>query len=222
MEELMCVHSFSRILVASEGHESLCRDLLHGEIFGSAVQAVQLLIIDSSGHLKPLAAYGSKVDLNHPESIWDSNPISLALRSKGWSQVEVTSGIFTAIPLRTEHSPIGLLLLYSKVALEYPTPTTQELISILGGYFLRVGSAATKLAARSAERHPEELTQRQLEILRYIAQGKTNAQIAKVMLLSESSIRQETVKIYRALGVGTRSEAWRKAVSLGIIQAVAL
>ena len=37
--------------------------------------------------------------------------------------------------------------------------------------------------------------------MEFMAQGLTNAQIAQELMLSESSIRQETVKIYRALGV---------------------
>jgi DNA-binding NarL/FixJ family response regulator len=42
------------------------------------------------------------------------------------------------------------------------------------------------------------------------------------MILSESSIRQETVKIYRALGVGSRAEASKRAVHLGILRAPAV
>ena len=67
-----------------------------------------------------------------------------------------------------------------------------------------------------------DLTERQMDILRQMAQGKTNAQIAAEMILSESSIRQETVRIYRALGVGTRAEAARKGLNLGLIDKVTI
>jgi DNA-binding NarL/FixJ family response regulator len=36
-------------------------------------------------------------------------------------------------------------------------------------------------------------------------------------MLSESTIRQETVKIYKALGVSNRTEAASKAGALGLI-----
>jgi ATP/maltotriose-dependent transcriptional regulator MalT len=36
-------------------------------------------------------------------------------------------------------------------------------------------------------------------------------------MLSESTIRQETVKIYRSLGVGDRLEAVKKAKVLGLL-----
>jgi DNA-binding NarL/FixJ family response regulator len=55
-----------------------------------------------------------------------------------------------------------------------------------------------------------------------MAEGKTNAQIAQELILSESTIRQETVKIYRALGVHARSEAGKRAKHLGIIDRVAI
>jgi DNA-binding NarL/FixJ family response regulator len=54
---------------------------------------------------------------------------------------------------------------------------------------------------------PEDLTGRQLRILSHIQDGLVNLEIAKELMLSESTIRQETVRIYRALGVGNRQEA---------------
>lgn len=53
--------------------------------------------------------------------------------------------------------------------------------------------------------------------LEFMAQGLTNAQIAQELMLSESSIRQETVKIYRALGVNNREAAAKQARGLGLI-----
>ncbi len=61
------------------------------------------------------------------------------------------------------------------------------------------------------------LTERQSVVLGFMAEGLTNAQIAMQLMLSESSIRQETVKIYRALGVNSRVEASKKGQALGLI-----
>ena len=41
--------------------------------------------------------------------------------------------------------------------------------------------------------------------------------IANEMILSESTIKQESVKIFRALGVGTRQQAVLKANTLGLL-----
>jgi DNA-binding NarL/FixJ family response regulator len=59
-------------------------------------------------------------------------------------------------------------------------------------------------------------------ILQGLADGKTNAQIAQEMILSESTIRQETVKIFRALGVHGRAEAAKRAIHLGLILKAAI
>jgi DNA-binding NarL/FixJ family response regulator len=69
----------------------------------------------------------------------------------------------------------------------------------------------------SAQAHPEDITARQLIILGHIQSGLVNGLIAKVLMLSESTIRQETVKIYRSLGVGDRLEAVKKAKVLGLL-----
>ena len=50
-----------------------------------------------------------------------------------------------------------------------------------------------------------------------MAQGKTNLVIANEMILSESTIKQESVKIFRALGVSTRQQAVLKAKTLGLL-----
>jgi DNA-binding NarL/FixJ family response regulator len=50
-----------------------------------------------------------------------------------------------------------------------------------------------------------------------MAHGKTNLVIAQEMILSESSIKQESVKIFTAMGVGTRQEAVLKARTLWLL-----
>ena len=51
------------------------------------------------------------------------------------------------------------------------------------------------------------LTSRQLRILSLMAKGFTNGQIARMLAFSESTIRQDTMKIYRTLEVRGRAEA---------------
>ena len=50
-----------------------------------------------------------------------------------------------------------------------------------------------------------------------MAHGKTNLVIAQEMILSESSIKQESVKIFTAMGVGTRQKAVLKARTLWLL-----
>ena len=62
-----------------------------------------------------------------------------------------------------------------------------------------------------------QVTERQYEILLGMARGETNAQIAQQLILSESSIKQESVKIFRILGVGSRQQAVAKAKATGLL-----
>lgn len=64
---------------------------------------------------------------------------------------------------------------------------------------------------------PKELSERQLIVLRMMAKGLTNAQIAKRIGFSESTVRQETMVVYRYFGVGGRHEAVRLADMRGML-----
>jgi len=89
-------------------------------------------------------------------------------------------------------------------------------------YYLALGifvSSAGFSPAEASKRAPsgEKLTERQLQILIGIAGGKTNMAIAKELILSESAIKQETVKIFRSLGVENRRQAAQKAIAMGLV-----
>jgi DNA-binding NarL/FixJ family response regulator len=106
----------------------------------------------------------------------------------------------------------------SQEALSVVSKVTGIWLDSLGVNSGSMGNGSQSTSAPS----PESLTERQLNVLRLMAEGKTNNQIAQDLILSESTIRQETVKIYRALGVHARSEAGKRAKHLGIIDRLAI
>jgi DNA-binding NarL/FixJ family response regulator len=55
------------------------------------------------------------------------------------------------------------------------------------------------------------LTGRELEILRYVAMGRTNGQIAQTLWVTEQTVKFHLSNIYRKLGVANRTEASRHA-----------
>lgn len=63
-----------------------------------------------------------------------------------------------------------------------------------------------------------ELTARQREVLRHMAAGMTNGQIARILKFSESTVRQETMAIYRNLQVRGRAEAVQFAEDHGLLE----
>jgi LuxR family maltose regulon positive regulatory protein len=63
----------------------------------------------------------------------------------------------------------------------------------------------------------EPLSERELEILRLIAEGLTNQAIADCLILSLGTIKWYTGQIYSKLGVRTRTQAIARARALKLI-----
>jgi LuxR family maltose regulon positive regulatory protein len=63
----------------------------------------------------------------------------------------------------------------------------------------------------------QPLSQRELEVLELIAEGNTNQEIARILVLAESTIKVHTRNIYRKLDVSKRTQALKRARNLGIL-----
>jgi ATP/maltotriose-dependent transcriptional regulator MalT len=61
--------------------------------------------------------------------------------------------------------------------------------------------------ARRTELHPHGLTKRELEVLRLVAAGKTNRDIASDLVVSEHTVARHVQNIFRKLDVSSRSAA---------------
>jgi DNA-binding NarL/FixJ family response regulator len=66
-------------------------------------------------------------------------------------------------------------------------------------------------------RPPRNLTRRELEILRVAAEGRTNAQIAKLLTVTEETVKFHLSNIYQKLDVSNRTEAGRWAQTQGLL-----
>lgn len=58
------------------------------------------------------------------------------------------------------------------------------------------------------------LTPRQVELVRHLAQGKTNRQLAKDLGLAEGTVRKHLENLYRRLGVNSRTEALARVATV--------
>lgn len=63
----------------------------------------------------------------------------------------------------------------------------------------------------------DHLTQRQVEVLRLVARGMTNAEIAEALFLSRRTVHAHLRAIFHKLGVGNRSAATRFAIQHGLL-----
>jgi DNA-binding NarL/FixJ family response regulator len=62
-----------------------------------------------------------------------------------------------------------------------------------------------------------ELTRRELEILRLVAEGHSNAQLARLLWVTEQTVKFHLSNIYRKLDVANRTEASRWAQLHGLL-----
>ena len=134
----------------------------------------------------------------------------------------------TAIwPLTSRGERIGAVqLFFDGHTTQSPLTADFEAVVALIALYVRLQLAAGVSATRWSlveKRHPAgvaatvndrrrpsgiiELTDRQASVLDHICAGRTNAQIAHIVGFSESTVRQETMAIYRTLGVEGRGQA---------------
>ena len=83
--------------------------------------------------------------------------------------------------------------------------------------------AATRLMREvRAPESPEQLTERETEVLRHLALGKSNKEIARSLSVNESTVKSHVSNILAKLGVEGRTQAALHAVRIGLVPASAL
>lgn len=169
-------------------------------------------------------------------SIWESWPMSFAARD-GQIVVHgdrsdprirlpacLRSGseelIVVAAPLSLSIKTIGVLsigFLPSDASIKSITTDVEVVVEILALYLAGLlegleGSAhaiatENQLTRMSSDQRGSSLSQRQLTILGFLADGLTYDQIASRIGFSHSTVRMELMQIYRNFGVNSREEA---------------
>lgn len=87
-------------------------------------------------------------------------------------------------------------------------------------------SGQVQLSPKAAERlirevrppeNPEKLTERETEVLRLLAEGKSNKEIAAELVIGETTVKTHVSNILMKLGVPSRTQAALFAVRIGLI-----
>jgi predicted ATPase/DNA-binding CsgD family transcriptional regulator len=94
------------------------------------------------------------------------------------------------------------------------TLTPEQVLEALG----RTGTVPAKPQAAARSATPATvLTPRELDVLRLVAQGLSNADIARQLILSEHTVHRHLANILRKLGLSSRAGAAAWAVRAGLV-----
>ncbi|MBZ0308259.1 MAG: response regulator transcription factor [Anaerolineae bacterium] len=67
---------------------------------------------------------------------------------------------------------------------------------------------------------PETLTERETEVLRLLAQGKANKEIAQILTIGEKTVKTHVSNILSKLNVSSRTQAALYAVRIGLVESL--
>jgi DNA-binding NarL/FixJ family response regulator len=143
------------------------------------------------------------------------------------------SGIDSLIAIRTEFSEALIIMLTTfegdveiQRALEagargymLKSMPPRELVEVIRQVFAGKKRVPPEVAAHLAEHmSDEDLTQREIDVLRHIAGGNRNRDIAEKLFISEETVKVHIKHIMDKLGASDRTQAVAIGVRRGIIQ----
>jgi DNA-binding NarL/FixJ family response regulator len=131
------------------------------------------------------------------------------------------------VVLSTQDDPAAIEAAFANGASVYCVKTAEheDLASAIRQAFqssVYYASGRTRDAAPAPSRQPSEdpgLTKREVEILQLVAEGYSNSQLAKMLWVTEQTVKFHLSNIYRKLDVANRTEASRWAQLHGLLTA---
>jgi DNA-binding NarL/FixJ family response regulator len=155
----------------------------------------------------------------------------LDLRLPGFSGIEVMKQVRAQLPhahflvLTTYDTDEYIIPALSNGAQGYLLKDTSpdELVRAIhaiaqGGAALQPGVAARFLENVAGQKSSEELSERELEVLRLLVSGASNKIIASQINLSENTVKSHLSHIFDKLNVQSRAEAVAVALQRGLVQ----
>lgn len=236
---------FVESVISANDASDYCRAVVHSVLGSDQACAAQLFSLSSAATLSQVGSYGYRRDDSQAReiSIWGNSLVATAIRTsqpvvckdkaerrKLASDFEILSdqgeGI-VVVPITNGIEPIGCFSIEFMGPIDgsFSDPLAVSILKSFGQLALEKFTSersnfrnnAQNVMTMTPEQIIASLTERQRKVLSYIANDYTNFRIGRALSLSESAIKQETIKIYKKLGVKTRKEAARLAGEFGLI-----
>lgn len=237
----------TKLLTAFAGAQSadeFCKQVVHKVLRGYEAVGALIALVDNESKCRLIGKFGSwNVNSGQDLNIWTSTPEATSIRSGSPVHINTlddlrkrfpdatlllnTASSYSYAPFESTSRAVGFFavgfanpntpmqvamkeLQMTTLAAEYISLSVRRVLS-------EANSSNTRATSIASMPESRELTDRQIKILQLIADGKTNIQIGRALNLSESSIKQEAVRIFRMLGVANRFEAMDIGKRLGLV-----
>jgi DNA-binding CsgD family transcriptional regulator len=210
----------------SLNYSEICSFLVHNIFAINKFSSGIISHVSKSGLINISGSFGVSVEnLSNWNNIDQagSHPLAITLKEnkltlintlpkwpKGYSESELLNideyfKTFLCLPIAKNNSLFGTLSIFSSQILKI---SKQE----LEFYSIIANMVVLRFDHKEDLRHlnliNSNMNTREISIVELIKLGKNNAEIAKALGYSESTIRQDTIKIYRKLGISGRQEIY--------------
>jgi DNA-binding CsgD family transcriptional regulator len=119
-----------------------------------------------------------------------------------------------------EAARAGVLLARTYTAVGDHEAAARELAAA-AAVFARLGAQIDKIEVaelRGAEPRPGGLSDREVEVLRLVAEGRSNPEIAGALVISRKTVARHVSNIFTKIGASSRTEAARFAFDHGLVR----
>lgn len=203
------------IVLQSESLTDLCRRAVLSPSLKNTFQGAHILLIGQDGKLTAETKFGTDL----PQDYESTAAKALFTHELIYRPESPNSPALAALALMSSNMPAGVAVLVLTPGASPITLSSEivPMVSKLVGIHLNSKSKEKTIQTFSGNSSVAEMSTRQVKILEFMAEGLTNAEIARKLLLSESTVRQESVKIYRTFNTDNRQMAVAAGREAGVI-----
>ena len=220
MERLLKdVARFAILLTRNPSTEDVLNALMRDFLIRYSVTAIEIQVLGREGTLMIQSSVGQPIEGNEAKNV--ASLSQLVSHSNIFGDLEESGVIFDSghklsIASINLDSSIKGFYLFQHASVFTPDENSSDQFEVfsnlmtvyLSSKLLRMSAAKTLISPASLD-HISTLTARQLLILAGMVEGKTNHELSVELGFSVSTIRHETMAIYKELGVSDRKEAAR-------------
>jgi DNA-binding CsgD family transcriptional regulator len=208
--ELCVLEILIEVIVRARTIYDLCRLLIHDVQLAGEIASAHFYYLNSNLEFSLISGYGESNPALDAQAVFgDDSPASKGVQEMKPVLVKgPTKSIFATLPLQRFGIPFGscVLTLRPKKTSKITSERVLAQFSIVASRFLEGSLGSRELAIHGNAHGEGVLSSRQIEILNLMAKGQSNPQIARHLNVSDSTVRHETMKIYKTLGIAGRKD----------------